>query len=358
MKEIDSTLRNLVEKNRTPSVQYAVFNRDSMIHHSVAGFANISKRIGISESTTYNWFSVTKTFTALAVLQLAEQEKLGIDQPVKKYLPDFPYNEDITIKQLLSHTAGVPNPIPLRWTHLADEHASFNRDDYFRQVFEKNKKTKSGPGEKFAYSNLGYVILGSTIEKVSGLTYEDYVRKNIIRYLNIKDHKLDFTIYVPDNQATGYHKKWSLSNTMLGLLIDRSKFMGKTEGKWTSFMPGYVNGTSYGGLIGTAGAFVNYIRELLKPDCRLITNESRNMMFTETMTHGGKPTGMCLSWFTGRLNGNQYFAHAGGGGGYYCEIRIYRELGIGSMIVFNRTGMKDDRFLDKVDAYVVAAMNA
>jgi hypothetical protein len=59
---------------------------------------------------------------------------------------------------------------------------------------------------------------------------------------------------------------------------------------------------------------------------------------------------MCLSWFTGNLKGNTYFAHAGGGGGYYCEIRIYPGLRLGSVIVFNRTGMTDERFLDKIDA--------
>ena len=58
---------------------------------------------------------------------------------------------------------------------------------------------------------------------------------------------------------------------------------------------------------------------------------------------------MCLSWFTGELNGNKYFTHAGGGGGYYCEIRIYPDQGLGSVVFFNRTGFSDERYLDKVD---------
>jgi hypothetical protein len=59
---------------------------------------------------------------------------------------------------------------------------------------------------------------------------------------------------------------------------------------------------------------------------------------------------MCLSWFTGELKGKPYLTHVGGGGGYYCEMRIYRKLGLGSVIMFNRSGMKDERFLDKVDS--------
>lgn len=75
------------------------------------------------------------------------------------------------------------------------------------------------------------------------------------------------------------------------------------------------------------------------------------MLFQENKTNKGKNTGMCLSWFSGELNCNRYCAHAGGGGGYYCEIRIYPETKRGSVIFFNRTGMSDERFLDKVDKY-------
>ena len=75
------------------------------------------------------------------------------------------------------------------------------------------------------------------------------------------------------------------------------------------------------------------------------------MLFTENLTNKGRSTGMCLSWFKGELNGQKFFTHAGGGGGYYCEIRIYPETGIGSVVFLNRTGLFDQRFLDKVDIF-------
>jgi hypothetical protein len=110
-----------------------------------------------------------------------------------------------------------------------------------------------------------------------------------------------------------------------------------------------VNGAAYGGLIGTPDAFVKYIQELLKSNCQLITDEYKKLLFTENFTNDKKSTGMCIAWFSGQLNEEKYFAHAGGGGGYYVEIRIYPDLGIGSLVFFNRTGMSDERFLDKVD---------
>ena len=353
MKKVDNILIKLTEENNTPSVQYVIFDKDSIIYRCRFGFADIKNRKESRENTTYNAFSVTKTFTALAVMQLAEQKKLDIEQPVKKYLPEFTYSPEITIRQLMTHSAGIPNPIPLSWIHLANEHQSFDRNNFFRQIFLKNNKTKSKPNEKYAYSNLGYVLLGQLIEKVSGLNYEDYIKENILRPLDIKPSELDFTITDTHLHAKGYHKKYSFSWAILGLLIDKSKYVSRTEGKWKLFKDNYVNGASYGGLIGTSNAFVRYVQELLRPNCKLITDDYKKMLFTENYTSDNKATGMCLSWFCGQLNGKQYFAHAGGGGGYYCEIRIYPDLKIGSMIMFNRTGMTDERFLDKVDKYFI-----
>jgi D-alanyl-D-alanine carboxypeptidase len=351
--EIEKILLKQVEDTKTPSVQYVIFNQDSVIHQFRLGFADIKNKLTVKENTTCNAYSVTKTFTALSILQLAEQNKIEISQPVIKYLPEFPYSSAITVQQLLTHSAGIPNPIPLSWIHLADEHQTFNSNEFFAQIFKKNEKTKFRPDEKYSYSNLGYVLLGQIIEKVSGSSYENYVRENIIKPLNINPGELDFKIPEISKHAKGYHKKFSFSNLILGLLLDKSKFIDQTEGKWLSFKNIYVNDASYGGLIGTTDAFVKYIQELLKPQSILISNEYKELLFSENHTSNNKATGMCLAWFSGQLNGKEYFAHAGGGGGYYCEIRIYPDLGIGSVIMFNRTGMTDERFLDKLDKHII-----
>jgi len=163
--------------------------------------------------------------------------------------------------------------------------------------------------------------------------------------------ELGFEIADKKHHAKGYQKQASLINLFLGFLIDKRKYMDEPEGKWKPFKKYYVNGAPYGGLIGTPDALAAYIRELLKPGCKLLGDDYKKLLFTENHTNNGKPTGMSLSWFTGQLNGNEYFMHAGGGGGYYCEIRIYPELGMGSVIMFNRTGMTNERFLDNVDKY-------
>ena len=349
MDRIEELLIREIKKNTTPSIQYALFNKDSIIKRYAFGLADINDKKQVDKYITYNAYSVTKTFTALAVLQLAQQRKLSLDHLIKKYLHDVPYNSEITIKQVLSHTSGIPNPIPLSWIHLSSENKSFDRDQFFKDILAKYNRIKSSPNEKYAYSNLAYVILGQIIEKVSGKNYEEYIQNNIINSLRIPESELGFEIHDYSKHAKGYHKRFSFSNFILGFFIDKSKYMDKAGFQWKPFKSFYVNGASYGGLIGTPDSFIRYIQELLRPDCQLITNDYKKILFTENFTTNNKPTGMCLSWFKGQLNGTNYFAHAGGGGGYYCEIRIYPDLGIGSLIFFNRTGMSDQRFLDRID---------
>jgi D-alanyl-D-alanine carboxypeptidase len=353
MEQAGKYLQELIDQYKTPSVSYQIFNKDNIIYQFKSGFADVGKEIKVDDETTFNAFSVTKTFTAIAILQLAEQKKLDLEQSAKKYLPDFPYSSTITIRQLLTHSAGIPNPIPLSWIHLKSEHSSFDRNQFFKQIFAAHCKTKSNPNEKFSYSNPGYFLLGRIIENVSGMDYEQYIRDNIIKKLDLLSKDLDFIINDGNKHAKGYVKQASFTNIILEFFIDKSKYMANAEGKWKPFRDYYVNGTSYGGLIGTANAFVKYIQELLRPDCRLITNEYKKLLFTENFTRLNKATGMCVSWFKGELNGKRYFAHAGAGGGYYCEIRIYPDLEIGSVIIFNRTGMKDEHFLNTVDKYFI-----
>jgi CubicO group peptidase (beta-lactamase class C family) len=353
MKTVEDILKRQVDKDKTPGLQYYFFNKDSIIYSYLGGLADIEMQEKVTDKTTFNAYSVTKTFTALSILQLAEKGMLKLDDPVSKYLPNFPFSFSITIKQLLTHSSGIPNPLPLSWIHTTNEHSSFDSDAFFIEIFQEHNKTKSYPNEKFAYSNLGYVLLGMLIEQISGQNYTDYVTENIIEKIGLKSDHLDFTIQDTNFHSKGYHKNWSFTYIVLGFLLDKSKYIDKTEGKWKSFKNLYVNGPSYGGLIGTGSAFVTYLQELLKPNNRLISEDYKHQLFTENRLKNKEHTNMCISWFKGELNGQTYFAHAGGGGGYYCEIRLYPEPGKGSVIMFNRTGMSDERILDNIDKYLI-----
>ena len=131
----DSILNNQIEKNKTPGLQYCFFDKDSIIHSYCGGMANVQSKKEVIASTTFNTYSVTKTFTALAILQLYERGLLDLDDPVSDYLKELPYPNSISIRQLLTHTSGIPNPLPLNWTHTPEEHQDFDRNHFFEKVF-------------------------------------------------------------------------------------------------------------------------------------------------------------------------------------------------------------------------------
>lgn len=351
MKNIDAFLKQHVDGNQTPSVQYAFFDADSIIYSRRYGVRSVGQQLPVDAHTTYHLYSVTKTFTALAILQLAESGKLGLDQPAVDFLPDFPYQTAVTIRQLMNHTAGIPNPMPLRWIHLAEEHERFDHDAFYKKVFTENPKLDFAPGTRFRYSNLGYVLLGQIVEAASGESFEHYVQAHIIDKLGLGPGDLSFSIDT-SRHAVGYHKFWSVTNAALAFLIDKNRFMGSREGKWKPFRTFYNNGTAYGGLSGSSVAMVRYAQELISEHSVLIGDQHRSIMFSES-TIGARPTGMSYSWFKGKLKGHRYYAHAGGGGGYYVEVRVYPDLHVGSVIMFNRSGMTDERLLDKADAFFI-----
>jgi D-alanyl-D-alanine carboxypeptidase len=195
--------------------------------------------------------------------------------------------------------------------------------------------------------------LGQLIEKISGKSYEQFITDNILFQLGLQPEELSFTMGDIASNVTGYQKYRTLMNLLLGFFLDKSKFMGQAEGKWKPFKAFYINGSPYGGLVGTAHSFRKYIQELLRANNSLIDEQYKKLLFTENYTNDNRPTGMCLSWFCGELNGKKYFAHPGGGGGYYCELRLYPEIQQGSVVMFNRTGMSNEKFLDKVDKFFI-----
>ena len=194
MIQAERILDSLLNSYKTPSVHYIHFTSQNVLYEYRHGFANLKNKINIGDRSVFHAYSVTKTFTALAILQLAQEGKLNIEKHVRSYWPEFPYPGDITIHQLLSHTAGIPNPIPLRWIHLADEHSALDKDSFFKTIFDKYKRVKTKPNEKFFYSNLGYVLLGQLIERISGKKDEQFITDNIISKLGLLPGELGFTI--------------------------------------------------------------------------------------------------------------------------------------------------------------------
>ncbi len=348
-------LQKQITTRKTPGLYYAFFNAEKILFEFAGGKADLKNGISVNAQTVFYGFSMTKTFTATAVMQLVEQGKLGLNDSVQTHLPNFGYGSNILVRHLLAHSGGLPNPLPISWIHRAEDHAGFDERSFFEDIFQKNPKARFRPNDKFAYTNLGYIVLGQLIEHVSGIPYRQYVEQNILKPLGLSE-RLGFSRQSHWNIAVGYHKALSFGNFLLGFLLDKKRFMGEKTDGWKSFLPIYLNGPAYGGLIGLPGAFITFAQDLLKPGGKLLSSESRRLMWEENRLNDGKASGMSLGWYKGNLGGKPYCCHAGGGGGFYCELRVYPESGLGSAVFTNRSGFSDERFLDKADADLLSAV--
>jgi len=166
------------------------------------GFANLEWDVANTPSTKFRLGSITKQFTAASILLLEERGKLKLDDPIKMYVADAPAAWDrITIFNLLTHTSGITNftSLPEYKTHQMTETPPSKTIATVR-----DKPLDFVPGEKMSYSNSGYILLGYIIEKVSGGSYEQFVRDNIFTPLGMKDSGYDSNSAVIAHRAAGY----------------------------------------------------------------------------------------------------------------------------------------------------------
>ncbi|GAB5539103.1 MAG: hypothetical protein Salg2KO_12060 [Salibacteraceae bacterium] len=178
-----------------------ITQRDSTIIHEHFGFANREKRIAINDSTKFLIGSITKPFTAMAILLLEQDGKLSLTDKLSKYFPDFPKSDSVSIQQLLTHTSGIRDYHFFKdWKQRSK--TELTPMDVIDQV--KTDPYRFAPGTSFRYSNTGYIFLGLIIEKVSGQHFEDYIKERILNPLDLDQTGVITNETKPKHLALGY----------------------------------------------------------------------------------------------------------------------------------------------------------
>jgi CubicO group peptidase (beta-lactamase class C family) len=180
--EVDHLLQSIAT-GEYPGAAIGVVRDGQPILLKGYGRADVEKGVPNTSATLFRIGSVTKSFTAIAILQLVERGQLSLDDPVSRYLPDFPRSDEIRIRNLLSHTAGVP--------------------DFVSYEQAKNMPLEFQPGTRINYSNTGYNMLGMILEKVTGRKYEEYLGENIFRPAGMTHSGYDRRRELP-GRARGY----------------------------------------------------------------------------------------------------------------------------------------------------------
>lgn len=347
--QLESVLKRYL-RWQTPGLQYVVVDANQTLFEYAGGWADIARQKPMTPQTTMMAYSMTKTLTAVAVLQLVQEGKLGLDDPIDRYLTNHPYvGQPITVRQLLTHTSGLPNPIPIRWVHLMEEDKHFDEAAELAKVLRNNPTLASEPGHKYAYSNIGYWLLGKIIEQVTGQPYTKYMKAKVIAPLG---QPLDFVISDSTHHANGYLARYSMLNLIKGFVMD-SKFFAGYEGSWLRLKSHHLNGPAFGGLVGTARSFAAFLQDQLQPQSVLFDLDSKRLFETQQTNREGELVPMTLGWHVGETMGVPYLFKEGGGGGFHTEMRLYPSKGIASVVMVNSTEFNSRRFLNRLDAVFV-----
>lgn len=186
--EIRKKLHNFFKKQfrwRNFGGAVLVSYKGQIIYKDAFGYSNIKLKTPITTQTAFQIGSVSKQFTAIAVLQLISQGKLSLDQDVTTIYPNFPYT-GITIRMLLTHRSGLPNYIYELENSSIKKDKLLNNQQVIEFMTNLHEKPYSKPNKHYQYSNTGYMLLAAIVEKISGLSFEEYMRKNVFEPLGMK----------------------------------------------------------------------------------------------------------------------------------------------------------------------------
>ncbi|MCJ8211206.1 beta-lactamase family protein [Mucilaginibacter sp. RS28] len=201
--KLDS-LFNTLDTARKFNGNVLVAEKNKVVYSRSVGFSQLNTPKRNTVNSAFQIGSVSKTFTATAVLQLVQQGKVHPDDPLTKYFPDFPY-KNITVRHLLSHTSGLPDKEELFFPLIdADSNYMATNDSIIPALKRSAKPLAFAPGGQWRYNNLGFAILALLVEKVSGQSFADYLHRHIFLPAGMKSSYLLGSKPVDADQVTGY----------------------------------------------------------------------------------------------------------------------------------------------------------
>ena len=200
----DSLMSEIFEDNGPGGIAL-VMKGDEILYRKAFGLASLELDVKMTPANIIRIGSITKTFTATAILKLAEERKLDLQDPISKYIQDYPtQGEAITIEHLLTHTSGIKDFINMEsWT---DELRKMEYTPQKKIDLFKNEPMEFMPGDEFHYNNSGYILLGYIIEIVSGMQYDEYIDTFFFNPLGMENSFYESTSDIIRNRARGYAK--------------------------------------------------------------------------------------------------------------------------------------------------------
>jgi CubicO group peptidase (beta-lactamase class C family) len=336
---IDTVFKRWAKKNSFPSIAYGLVIGDKLVYSGATGLANVKDNRPATTKTLYRIASMSKSFTAMAILKLRDEGELSLTDPVSKYIPEINGGgalttdaPSITIQNLLTMSAGFPEDNPWGDRQLAD------KDQELLGQVKNGISFSNVPGVAFEYSNMGFALLGNIVTKVSGTTYQKYITENIMKPVGMNDSRWEYSEIPADVFAPGYRYEdntwkeepilhdgaYGAMGGMICTIEDFAKYVSLHLSAWPP------RNTSDSGPIKRSS-----IREMHQP-WRVSGMAPNARTRTGTLCPGVSGYGYGLGWRQD-CNGLTRISHSGGLPGYGSEWRIYPEYNMGIVSFANHT---------------------
>ncbi|MEK3835770.1 MULTISPECIES: serine hydrolase domain-containing protein [unclassified Paenibacillus] len=325
VQELHTMLTRFMENGPFTGLQVGIVSEDKILFTGEYGSANVSTEEPVVNSTLFHQASVSKTFVVTAVMQLAERGQVELDSPIVSYLPYFKMNDEryhqITVRQLLNHTSGMPDEEDYAWDRPEYDEESLER--YVRGICHLG--LLSDPGTHFAYSNIAYEILGDLIAKVSGLSFEEYMRQHLLE---------------PAGMSTSSFLKMEVEQVLAAPHVLRSS---AGYGPYVSEVFPYNRAHAPSSTLYTnAQEMCQYMLMQLgqgkaKDRYNALQPGSYDQMWNPTMATGWGPEheAVGLGWFLGHYNGSRILSHSGWDTGFLSELILLPDENLGISVMTN-----------------------
>jgi CubicO group peptidase (beta-lactamase class C family) len=337
-----AAVESMMRTAKVPGLSLAVVDRDGVRAARGFGAADLTAQTPATPRTQYLWFSMSKIVTATAAMALADAGRLDLDAPVHEYVEDVraPGPKQPSTRQLLNHTSGLGNPVPVRWAHLAD-HPSPDPAELLRRLLSRRRAFRYPVGAQARYSNLGYLAAGAVVAAAAGETFEDYVVGHLLEPTGMSGSGYRYRSGAP--AATGYVRAPRVTTPLLRRVLPAG-VVGRRQGRYLSLNPFYVDGPSYGGVVGDVRDAAQFLRLHLgdgSVDGHRVLDE-RSARAMRVLDQHGKPFDHGIGWFRRPAGGaGDWVEHFGAGAGFWNVMRLYPERGIGVVLMTNSTTSYD-----------------
>lgn len=315
--QVNTIITRKMNEYKLTGLAVGVVQNGQVIYSKGFGVTNIKTKAKVTKDHVFHVASVSKLFTAIAVMQLAEAGKLKLDDKLVKIAPQLKFSDqrvkDITIRQLLNHTAGLPDVGNYRWGRHHKGDKALEKD-----MLSKNFKLTYAPATKVYYSNLGYDVLGYVVQLASGQTFEAYVKQHILAKANMTNS--DFRYYnTPKKLRVSPHTK----SRMTGKVVLRKHYPYTREHAPSSTLNASI-------------------KELNLWMIRFLGDLSNNKSYQQMLKPSFKGNShMGLGFQMGKIKGRKKVGHYGGDRGFRSYLMMVPEENLG-LVILGNCDYKDD----------------